>query len=140
MKILFFTLLVLATASAFAGQRVDVLIGKHESQSVAFEDKKIDGTDAYYLEHNTLQKQKIFRAVTKKEFKKVTDEYAKVQTIFKKKGRVIYTEPCGDSATVTAYQIEQIVCLDGLSKSEKLKFMKWFKDTADLAVGPKLNK
>ena len=121
---------------SFAGQKIEIKIGNQETQSFIFEDKVVDGIDAYYLEHNTLQKQKVFRAVTKDEFEMVTKEFSKLNELLKKKGKIAGAKPCKESIDMIVYAITQSVCIDQFSKKEKKKFHDWFKASAEAAAGP----
>ncbi|MBC7370014.1 MAG: hypothetical protein H7326_00510 [Bdellovibrionaceae bacterium] len=133
MKYILCALLIAFSAHAFAGEKVEVKFGKPESQTIAFEDKVVDGKDSFYLEFNTLQKKKIFRAITKKEFEDITNEYAKIRAIFKKIGVVMEPETCKQPAEITSYSIPQVVCLDKLTKKQLAQFNAWFKHASDVA-------
>ncbi|MBC7372028.1 MAG: hypothetical protein H7326_10705 [Bdellovibrionaceae bacterium] len=133
MKYLLCALLMALSAHALAGEKVEVKIGKPDSQTIAFEDKVVDGKESFYLEFSTLQKKKIFRAITKKEFEDITSEYAKIREIFKKIGVAMDPETCKQPAEITSYSIPQVICLDKLNKKQLTQFNAWFKRASDVA-------
>ena len=121
---------------AFAGEKIEIKRGNTATESIIFEEKVVDGMDAYYLEHNTLQNQKVFRAVTKKEFENVGKGFSKLNELLKKKGKIVSDSPCAESIEMIVYAITQNICIDKFSKKEKKQLAEWFKKSSEIAAGP----